>query len=367
MVDLSLANVHAAAATDPWPADGLETVPVCPACGSASRRPLYRDLSDKVFFCAPGRWALYACEGCLSAYLDPRPSPASIHLAYRSYYTHSRRRRQDDAELGGLRRLMRALANGYRNHRYGSDFRPASALGRVLMPLLLPLRRSLDGELRYLPPLRPGVRLLDVGFGNAAFLDVARRAGWQVAGADPDPRVVARARGEGFEVREGGIEAYADAAGGFDAITLGHVIEHVHQPLAVLRAAHALLRPGGCLYLDTPNVEAAGHRRYREHWRGLEVPRHLVLFSATALQDMLREAGFGRVERHCHSEILAGLSAKSEAIAAGRDPYAPGPRPPRRLLVRAALSELATLFDKGRSEFITLSAYKAAAAEEAGR
>ncbi len=365
MSDLSFGGAGAPAATTAeWPRDSLEAVPRCPACGSASRRTLYRDLTDRVFFCAPGRWTLHECAECRSAYLDPRPSLASIHLAYRSYYTHRRRQRQHDSELDGLRRFARALANGYRNHRYGSDFRPSSALGPVAVPLLLPLRRAFDGEMRYLPPLRPGARLLDVGFGDALFLDVARRVGWQVAGADPDPKVIEHARHKGFEVRQGGVEAYADAIGRFDVVTLGHVIEHVHQPRATLQAAFELLRPGGCLYLDTPNVESAGHRRYREHWRGLEVPRHLVLFSAAALHGMLRDAGFARIDRHCHSEILAGLAPMSHAIAEGRDPYAPRP-PSWRLLARAALSELATLFDEGRSEFITLSAYKAV--EGAGR
>lgn len=357
MVDLSIAGERVGDTKQDWPRDGLESVPRCPACGSNRRRLLYSEMTDRVFFCAPGRWKLYTCEACRSAYLDPRPSPASIGLAYQTYYTHSRKQRQETEALRGLRRFVRALANGYRNHRYGSDFRPASRFGRVLIPMLLPYRRALDGELRYLPPFRPGARLLDVGFGNAAFLDIARRVGWRVAGVDPDPKVVEVAQREGFEVFEGGIEAIAGTVGEFDAITLNHVIEHVHEPLFVLRQAFSLLKPGGCLYVDTPNVEAAGHRKYREHWRGLEVPRHLVLFSAGALRALLSEAGFGTIEQHCHSEILSGLSGSSQAIAEGRDPYDPRPSSLSRL-ARSALSEVATIFDKSQSEFITLMAHK---------
>src|SRR5260221_3119952 len=50
---------------------------------------LFRSLTDRTFRCAPGRWTLYGCAGCHSAYLDPRPTPQSIGLAYRRYYTAS--------------------------------------------------------------------------------------------------------------------------------------------------------------------------------------------------------------------------------------------------------------------------------------
>src|SRR5438067_9223839 len=72
-----------------WPDEGLQSVKVCPICDSGKRIQLYSNLIDKVFRTAPGRWTLYQCQGCSSAYLDPRPTPESIHLAYKNYYTHS--------------------------------------------------------------------------------------------------------------------------------------------------------------------------------------------------------------------------------------------------------------------------------------
>jgi hypothetical protein len=75
-------------APEPWPADELEAVDCCPLCGCAERTMLHRDLTDRVFFCAPGGWHLYRCRGCEGAYLDPRPTSESIARAYSSYYTH---------------------------------------------------------------------------------------------------------------------------------------------------------------------------------------------------------------------------------------------------------------------------------------
>src|SRR5216110_445493 len=72
-----------------WPYTGLESVELCPVCGSASRELLYSRLRDRVFFCAPGEWELYGCVKCGTGFLDPRPNAATIGLAYSSYFTHN--------------------------------------------------------------------------------------------------------------------------------------------------------------------------------------------------------------------------------------------------------------------------------------
>jgi 2-polyprenyl-3-methyl-5-hydroxy-6-metoxy-1,4-benzoquinol methylase len=98
----------------------------------------------------------------------------------------------------------------------------------------------------------------------------------------------------------GGIDALDGQAAIFDVITLSHVIEHVHDVGGTLRACHRLLKPGGRLWLETPNVAALGHKVFGVNWRGLEAPRHLVLFSAPALKQLLQDAGF--VD---HKELLS--------------------------------------------------------------
>jgi 2-polyprenyl-3-methyl-5-hydroxy-6-metoxy-1,4-benzoquinol methylase len=100
---------------------------------------------------------------------------------------------------------------------------------------------------------------LDVGFGSGAFLENAAAARRAVAGIDIDDKVVANAKALGFTVRRGAIEAFADEPGSFDAITMSHVIEHVHDPIAVLHGVFRLLKPAGMLYLETPNIESLGH------------------------------------------------------------------------------------------------------------
>lgn len=340
-----------------WPIAGLEQVENCPACGSAQRRQLYVGLTDRVFHCAPGRWDLYQCKGCRSAYLDPRPTPSTNHLAYQHYYTHEPSQRQGTEGLPTWRWYVRALANGYRNRRYGSQLKPASSFGPWIMPLFPRLRQALDRELRYLPPVKPGSRMLDVGFGSGHFLILAQRVGWQVSGADPDPVAVANARKAGLDVRQGNIETFEDLLEQFDVITLNHVIEHVHDPIKTLKQAYDLLKPGGWLYIDTPNIDAYGHQHFKEHWRGLEVPRHLVIFNWASIENLLNKVGFDELRQIQRFAPYAALAASSRSIQHEVDPYTV--KMPRTVdVINEMIFKWNPFSNKKRTEFITVIAIK---------
>lgn len=304
-----------------WPEDGMERVERCPICGSLRRTVLYEGLTDRVFFCAPGTWTLRRCGECRSAYLDPRPTRDTIGLAYTRYFTHASDGRVSIQGLSRMARLRRAVGNGYLNRRYGTDFRPASRLGWLVAAVARGKRAQLVALSRNLPTPWPGAAVLDVGCGNGDFLDFARRAGWRTMGVDPDVRAVETARSRGLEVQAGEIDVLAGAGATFDVVTLSHVIEHLHEPLQMLRACHQLLNPGGCLWLETPNLDSLGHQVYGPSWRGLEPPRHLVLFTWNSLSRVLEAAGFARVEPQPHHPFTTRIFAASEAIASGRDPY----------------------------------------------
>lgn len=341
-----------------WPPEGLERVRRCTVCGSQEREPFHEGLTDNIFFCAPGLWSLYRCQRCSSAYLDPRPTPETIHLAYESYYTHHPKARASSEDLGRLRLAVRSLANGYRNARYGGHLEPASRLGAFVLPAAPPLRRALDQELRRLPRVTPGARLLDVGFGDGRFLQLAERIGWEVVGVDPDPHTVESARQHGLDVHPGGIEDLPGDGGRFDVITLNHVIEHVHSPRGTLSAVFGLLKPGGLISIETPNIDAAGHLEFDRYWRGLEPPRHLTLFTWEALESLLREVGFSALRRTYRHEVYPHLAAASRAIREGKDPYE---RQEKSLQNRwrAAWSRMTPRRSGPRSEFINLTARKA--------
>jgi len=283
-----------------WPIKDLEFLDCCPICRSKDRSLMHGALTDRLFGCAPGYWQLHTCTACSIAYMDPRPTAASIGRAYASYFTHTEIGSENESTAHPpskhqrIRQWVLAGLNDYRNMRWNTHLKPAKAWGRAAVSVIPPLRSLLIAHMRHLPrrPPYPGARLLDVGCGSGAFLEMAQSAGWQVQGVDFDPLAVAAAQSRGLNVLCGGLEQIAEQAGTYDFLTCSHVIEHLHDPKEWIKAMHAMLRPNGKLWLQTPNIESIGHLCYGHNWRDLDPPRHLVLFTPKTLEALLLSANF---------------------------------------------------------------------------
>jgi 2-polyprenyl-3-methyl-5-hydroxy-6-metoxy-1,4-benzoquinol methylase len=337
-----------------WPVDGLESVPSCPVCGADVRELLHEGLTDRVFFCAPGKWNMYQCKSCASAYLDPRPTSEAISLAYQRYFTH------DEApgfsSLSSWGKLRRRFANGYRNHHYGTQDYPASILGILVVNLMPNVRAIIDAGMRHLPKVKKGKRLLDLGCGNGAFLLSARSAGWDVIGVDFDAKAVSAACSQGLDIRLGGVESLDPSIVQFDVITLAHVIEHVHNPVEVLQACYSLLKPDGYLWIETPNIASEGHQSFGMNWRGLEPPRHLVLFTLDSMRSALNKVGFTELKVQPYRPLCDSIFGASAAISKGIDPYSDSRRNVSSEMVKKA--EQIARCNPERREFITVKAWK---------
>ncbi len=169
-------------------------------------------------------------------------------------------------------------------------------------------------------------------------------------GIDSDAVAIAHGRSVGLALSTSSLEELARTQpASVDALTMEHVLEHVADPLAFLRSARAVLRPSGTLWLATPNIEAAGHARFESAWKHLDPPRHLVIFTAAALDAVLRAAGFcsvqtrrsasGSIETYAHSwRISHGLAPRAD-VAVPRAVMVESRLAGVRSLVRAASSD----------------------------
>jgi 2-polyprenyl-3-methyl-5-hydroxy-6-metoxy-1,4-benzoquinol methylase len=101
----------------------------------------------------------------------------------------------------------------------------------------------------------PG-RLLDIGPGSGRLLEAAARAGWEALGIEANAQFAEACRERGMRVLEGFFPDVLPAGEQFDAITLLDVIEHLQEPLPLLRTAASRLAAGGVLVVQVPNVDS---------------------------------------------------------------------------------------------------------------
>lgn len=306
--------------------------PRCRLCG-AEGQPLYAAVRDRLFS-APGEWSHRVCTqpACGLIWLDPMPLEEDMARAYQSYYTHA----QPPGRNGPLARLFAAAKRGYLANRFGYlEGLPAWERVLGLLPLIYPGRAAeLDFSVMWLKP-RAGGRLLDVGAGSGWLVGQMNTLGWRAEGVDFDANAVARARALGLKMHQGGLPEQRFQMSAFDAVTMSHSIEHVHDPVAWLAEVRRILKPGGRLAIATPNTRSLLHRRFGAYWFALDPPRHLHLFNRAALAAALRQAGFER--SHIFSSIRdangAWLGSRAIQNRGRHDMVTPAP-PLQRLLAR---------------------------------
>jgi len=183
-----------------------------------------------------------------------------------------------------------------------SEFRPADeelhTLYREMNPAVY--EKEAPGRLktaqRHLKKVQQhiaGGNLVDVGCASGSFLKVAAEAGWNVTGVEPSEVLANLAKkmldGSGTvycaTLQEANLPAHS-----FDALTLWDVLEHVTDPVAFLTSCADLLKPGGYLFANLPDISSLQARVMGERWP-LLLAEHLNYFDRKTLTRCGERAG----------------------------------------------------------------------------
>ncbi len=136
--------------------------------------------------------------------------------------------------------------------------------------------------------LAKGGSLLEVGSGSGTFLIAATAAGFAVQGIETSATAAAVAQRLGVPTYVGEIERY-NPEERFGAITMFDVLEHLLDPVAVLKRLRLMLRPGGRLILSVPNVDDP--YCLKQPWPIVTPPVHMNFFGRASITRALTEAG----------------------------------------------------------------------------
>jgi 2-polyprenyl-3-methyl-5-hydroxy-6-metoxy-1,4-benzoquinol methylase len=134
--------------------------------------------------------------------------------------------------------------------------------------------------------------ILDIGCGRGLFLNLMKKHGWEVAGVEFDEETALQvSKAYGIKVIPSqSISKLPDNS--FDVITLFHVLEHTINPQMTINESKRLLKEGGLLVVEVPNLSSLQASIGKKAWFHLDVPHHFYHFSDAGIKALLRKNSF---------------------------------------------------------------------------
>jgi SAM-dependent methyltransferase len=182
---------------------------------------------------------------------------------------------------------------------------------------------SLDSLVQSVEAYRTDGRWLDYGFGAGDLLAACGRNKWLCYGVEVAAGALERGRSRGWTVAsEPRLDGRFTRAG-FDVVSMIEFLEHVPEPATFIEEAARWLRPGGLLYITTPNARSVNRWLLGARWSIFSPPEHLTIWTARALRVALRRRGFRvvavRTDGLNPAEIVARLRAPAGAPPVDRN------------------------------------------------
>jgi trans-aconitate methyltransferase len=139
--------------------------------------------------------------------------------------------------------------------------------------------------------------LLDIGAGTGAFVNTMQSGGWQVTGLEPDATAAKQALLKYNIQLQTADTIYTLGSHQFDAITMWHVLEHVHDLHGYFKRFSEMLQTNGVLVIAVPNYTSTDATIYGKNWAALDTPRHLYHFSPASMKLLANKHGFSLVAK----------------------------------------------------------------------
>lgn len=229
----------------------------CPVCSSGD---IHGAFSAKDYTVSHRSFVIMRCGNCTGMFTQDVPKQENIGKYYASenYISHS------DTNKGFVNRLYHIIRKRTLNGK------------RILIKKETNISRG---------------TILDIGCGTGAFLHTMKLAGWEARGLEPDEAARDKASELYGIYPQPSHDLFNLPHGSFDAITMWHVLEHVHQLHEYAAQLKNLLKPGGRIFIAVPNYTSYDAQYYKEFWAAYDVPRHLYHFSPDSMRTLIQNHG----------------------------------------------------------------------------
>lgn len=231
-----------------------ERLTKCPLCKSG----LFLNHAEVKDYAVSGeKFLLCQCTSCKLIFTNPRPKQEEISQYYQSENYISHRNKANN-----LTNLLYKTVRQYT------------------------LRQKVNWLNQY--SSHKG-NLLDIGCGTGYFLQKAKQNGWKTEGIEPNSLARKTAKKKGLKI-------FSDLSkikeeNKYQAITMFHVLEHIHDLRKTAKRVVSILEDEGTLLIAVPNYDSLDSKIYGEKWAGLDVPRHLYHFTKETMQVFAEKMG----------------------------------------------------------------------------
>ncbi len=242
----------------------METLSHCLVCNNKAGGREYLRPTDHLV--TGYTFTIMQCEVCGFLFTNPRPSPAELHKYYKSeaYVSHTDKSRNLQ------------------------DFVYQRVKWLMLQRKLVLLKKHTQGNTGC---------ILDYGCGTGSFLLAAKKKGFEVSGIEPSEEARKIASQKGLNVLSKKDLVFANHTAGYDAISLWHVLEHMHEFPSILDEFHTALSKLGVLIVALPMANSYDAEYYGAFWAALDVPRHLYHFTPDTIIQACNTKGFKLLQR----------------------------------------------------------------------
>lgn len=216
-----------------------------------------------------GEFNVVKCEVCGLVYINPRPNEAEIAAYYPEDYSPYQGEKKNNIFIGHAKKFI--------------------------------IRREIDKLRKILPPR---ASILEVGCSYGELLASLRDiGGFRVKGVDISLKAASIARDRyRLDVIAGTLFDGKFPNESFNLVIMKHVLEHMHDPRAVVCEARRILKKDGKLFLWIPNIDSIIFKLFKTRSYGYEIPRHLYHFTTAALRILLEKNGM-KISRVEHDPV----------------------------------------------------------------